>query len=88
MDVVHKKEKRGGARKGAGRPTKADEDMVRGMSVGAIKKMFGSEQAGWDHIAEMAKESFPHLKLLYDYSYGKPKETIENINLEQPLFPE
>lgn len=76
---MDKRKHNGGARKGAGRKSKADEDRVRTLSIGAIKKVFGSEEEGWLHIAEQAKESFPHLKMLYEYSYGKPKETVENI---------
>lgn len=77
--MAGKKGNSGGARKGAGRKPKADEDRVRTLSIGAIKKVFGSEEEGWLHIAKQAKESFPHLKMLYEYSYGKPKETVENI---------
>lgn len=76
---MDKRKHNGGARKGAGRKPKADEDRVRTLSIGAIKKVFGSEEEGWLHIAKQAKESFPHLKMLYEYSYGKPKETVENI---------
>ena len=89
MEIAHKKkENRGGVRKGAGRPTKADEDRVRTMSVGAITKMFGSEQEGWEHIANLAKESYPHLKLLYDYAYGKPVETKVTRTEDQRMFSE
>lgn len=44
----------------------------------------------FEHIAEQAKDSFAHLKLLMEYAYGKPKEyrEIENLVFEQPLFPD
>ena len=86
MEVV--KSNRGGARKGAGRKTKADENRVRTLSINAMKVIFGSEEKAFEHIAELAQESYPHLKMLFEYGYGKPKETKDvNINPEQPLFP-
>ena len=52
-------------------------------------KILGSKQKAFEYIAEMAKESFPHLKLLFEYAYGKPKESRQiNAHKEQPLFPE
>lgn len=73
--------------KGGGRKPKADEDRIRGFSLAAIKKVYGSEEAGWVYIAEKSKESYPHLKLLWEYTYGKPKETIDlNAKVEQPLY--
>lgn len=75
--------------KGKGRPKKSDEDRIRGFAISAIKEVYGSEEAGWKYIAEKAKESFPHMKLLWEYTYGKPKETKDiNLTAEQPLFPD
>ena len=34
------------------------------------------------HIATESQESFPHLKLLQEYVFGKPKEVLEVINEE------
>lgn len=70
-------ETRGGKRKGAGRPTKADEERVRTLTLSSLVKVFGSEQKAFDSIAEQAKDSFPHLKLILEYAYGKPKEVKE-----------
>ena len=73
--------------KGGGRPKKANEDRIRGFAIGAIKEVFGSEEGGWKYIAEKAKDSYPHLNLLYSYAYGKPKETKDiNLTSEQPVF--
>ncbi len=55
--------------KGAGRPTKAEE-----------KRVFGTEQKAWDTLADEAKISFPHRKLLMEYAYGKPKE-LKDIDI-------
>ena len=70
-----KKTNRGGARKGAGRKPKAEEDRVKNLAIGGLTKVFGSEEKAWEHITKQAKESFPYLKLLIEYGYGKPKET-------------
>jgi len=57
-------------------------------SLNAMAKAFGSEEAAWESLAEQAKQSFPHLKLLFEYKYGKPLETPEekqqkvNINIK------
>lgn len=68
---------RGGKREGAGRPAKADEERIRTLTISSLIKTFGSEQAAFDNIAKQAKDSFPHLKLLLEYAYGKPKEYKE-----------
>ena len=75
--------KRGGAREGAGRKTKAEELKVQKLGLDAIESVYGSIEKYYIHIAKESKDSFPHLKLLQEYVFGKPKETIEtthNIN--------
>ena len=72
----------------AGRKPKSDENRIRTLSINALETIFGSEEKAFEHIAELSKESFPHLKLLMEYAYGKPKETKHiNAHVEQPLFP-
>ena len=71
----------GGAREGAGRPKKSDEAEL----IERLKK--------FDDIAEqkliegVQSGSYPHLKIFYEYRYGKPKQLIgvvtENETLEQ-----
>lgn len=73
---MDKRKDNGGKREGAGRKPKADEDRIRGLSISALSKTFGSEQKAFIHIADQAKQSFPHLKLLMEYAYGKPKEHV------------
>lgn len=67
----------GGARKGAGRPSKAKEEHVRRLGLNAIEKIYGSVDKYYEHIAKESMQSFPHLKLLQEYVFGKPKEVIE-----------
>ena len=71
----------------AGRKTKEDENRIRNLSINALESIFGSEEKAFEHIAELSKESFPHLRLLLEYAYGKPRITQEIIEQrEQPLF--
>ena len=80
---------RGGKRPGAGRPRKADEDRIRDLCLSALERVYGSEAEAFEYIAKKSKESFPHLKLLFEYAYGKPKETRDvSIMAEQALFPD
>ncbi len=78
---MKKKSKRGGARKGAGRPTKVNElALVEQLSVfdaTAQAKLFELLKGG----------NMKALQLFYAYRYGKPRETkdVKIIN-EQPLF--
>ena len=58
------------------------------MSISALESIYGSEQNAFEHIAILAKNSFPHLKLLMEYAYGKPKATKEIHAHVEPLFPE
>lgn len=73
----------------AGRKPKADEDRIRSLCINAMERIYGSEEKAFEYIADKSKESFPHLKLLFEYAYGKPKD-IKNLSIqaEQPLFPE
>lgn len=76
--------KRGGAGRGQGRKSKADEDRIRTLSITALSEVFESEEGALKHLATQSKiggkEGFPYLKLLLEYAYGKPKETIDLTN--------
>jgi hypothetical protein len=63
--------------KGGGRKPKAEEERIVKLSTDAIIKVFGSEEKYWQHLAKESKDSFSHLRLLHEYTYGKPKERIE-----------
>jgi len=66
-----------GENRGQGRKSKAKEEQVRRLGLAAITKIYGSVDKYYEHIATQSKESFPHLKLLQEYVFGKPKEVIE-----------
>lgn len=69
---------KGGRREGAGRKPKADEEKIKNFALNAMVEVFGSEEEAWQSLSQQAKDSFPHLKLLFEYRYGKPKERIEH----------
>lgn len=79
---------KGGARIGAGRKPKADEDRIRTLSINSLAKVFGSEEEAFNHIANEAKVSFPHLKLLIEYGYGKPTETVDASVVAEVIWSE
>ena len=81
--------KNNGGHENSGRKSKAEELKLVEYGTNAIEQVYGSIQDYWNHIAKESKDSLPHLKLLTEYVYGKPKETKDvNIKSEQPLFPE
>ena len=71
----------------AGRKPKEDEDRIRGLCINAMEQIYGSEQKAFEYIADKSIESFPHLKLLFEYAYGKPKDVKDlSVFTEQPFF--
>ena len=72
-----------GENRGQGRKTKASEEQVRRLGLDAIENVYGSIEKYYIHIAKESMESFPHLKLLQEYVFGKPKEVIEVISEEE-----
>ena len=71
----------------AGRPSKEDEEKVKRMCESAIIKVYGSLEKYYENLAKESKDSFPHLKLLFEYYIGKPKETKDikmNVNKNFP----
>ena len=73
----------GGARPGAGRKPKADEQKL-------IEKLSIHDETAHEILVEQIKEREPWaLKMFFEYRYGKPKQQIENKIewKEQPLFP-
>lgn len=66
----------GGARIGAGRKTKAQEDRVRELAVSSIVSKYGSEEAGFKSLLESGEPSL--IKFVYEHAFGKPKEKLEH----------
>lgn len=80
-----KRKNNGGARQGAGRKPKADEERARKLSENAIIEVYGSIEKYWHHIAKESKESVHHLKIIHEYAFGKPTENVNNnIIMDKP----
>lgn len=68
--------KHGGARQGAGRKPKEDELKI----IERLDNIIESDDA-LNSLKELIKDkNFNAIKLYFEYRFGKPKETIENIN--------
>ena len=72
-----------GENRGQGRKSKSSEEQVRRLGLDAISKVYGSVEKYYQHIAKESQDSFPHLKLLQEYVFGKPKEVIEVIKEDE-----
>ena len=84
---MDKRKGNGGARKGAGRKPKADEEKVRKLGLDAIETVYGSVEEYYQFIATESKTSFPHLKLLQEYVFGKPQESIDHTTNGESMQP-
>ena len=60
--------------------TQAKKAQISSYALKAMKKVFGSEDEAWMHLAEQAKDSFAHMNLLWQYRYGKPGEAAKEYN--------
>jgi len=58
------------------RNTKAKKERIASYAVSAMKEVFGSEKDAFKHMAELAKTNFNQMKLLMEYAYGKPSDSI------------
>lgn len=71
----------GGARKGAGRKSKAEE-------VDLIEKLTPLEDAAFNALKKgVEKGDFKFVQLFYNYYAGKPRETRDiTVNEDVPIF--
>ena len=67
----------GGARPGAGRKPVFEEAYLKDVGKKAIAEIFGSEEKFFIDIAKKSKENFSYCKLLLEYVYGKPKQSVD-----------
>ena len=72
---------KGGARPGAGRPSKAEE-------VKLIERLGPLEDKAFKALEKgIESGDFKYVQLFYHYYAGKPKETKDiTLNTEQPIF--
>lgn len=82
---------KGGAREGAGRKSKADEEKANQIFLTMIKEVKKVDTDDEARIA-LAKELFSFERgcmFIAEHVFGKPKETIEQINFNlAPIFGE
>jgi len=60
------------------RTTKAKKDRVASYAISAMKQVFGSEKDAFIHMANLSKDNFNQMKLLLEYAYGKPSDSINS----------
>lgn len=63
---------------GPGRPKKADEKQASALGMAALKKKYGSLEKAF--IALLDSKEPTLIKLAFEYSFGKPVETIKGVN--------
>ena len=74
---MDKRKFNGGVRKGAGRPAKADELKF----LEKLDKHIDQDEA-IESLKQLIKDgNFNAIKLYFEYRFGKPKEVVENINM-------
>lgn len=61
----------------SGAVTKAKKARIRSYAVKAMEDVFGSQAEAMTSLAQQAKDgSFPHMKLLLEYGFGKPEDLV------------
>jgi hypothetical protein len=63
----------------------AKKDRIGIYALNAMKEVFGSEEEAWATLAKQARDSFAHMKLLFEYKYGKPTENVDYTSGGQKL---
>ena len=56
---------------------KAKKNRSKMLATGAIKEVYGSEEAFWVMVAENAKESQFDRKMILEYIYGKARDNVD-----------
>jgi hypothetical protein len=73
---MDKRVNNGGARPGAGRKPREEELKI----IERLDNIIDSDDAIKSLKRLIAENNFNAIKLYFEYRFGKPKETIENIN--------
>jgi|SRR6186713_840917 len=63
---------------GPGRPKKADEKVVSNLSMAALKRKYGTLEKAFVALLDSKEPTL--IKLVFEYAYGKPVETIKGVN--------
>ena len=85
METEQGKHNKGGAREGAGRKTKADEQKVNTYFLNALKSLYSKEsddEAKVEFIKDKLLDSQRGQIFIAEHLFGKPKETVDqNVNI-------
>lgn len=65
----------GGAREGAGRPSKAEEQKTASIARAAIAGKFGTVEEGFQWLLESKEPAL--IKFVFEHAFGKPQENID-----------
>jgi|TARA_R110000787_G_scaffold15296_2_gene47254 hypothetical protein len=60
------------------RSNKAKKERISSYAVSAMKEVFGSEKEAFINLAKLGKDNFNQMKLLLEYAYGKPSDSIND----------
>jgi hypothetical protein len=66
---------RGGARKGAGRKSVADEEKAREKAKAAITELYGSMEEGIKTLLQSDEPSL--IKFVWEHALGKPTDQVD-----------
>lgn len=72
----------GGARPGAGRPSKADELKVVTAAMNAIVKSYGSLEEGFMYLLQSKEPAL--IKFAWGHAVGNPKERVD-VNMDSKV---
>lgn len=78
----------GGARKGAGRKSKSDEEKVNNLFVSALKQIYkknDDDDAKIDFIKELAESQRGQI-FIAEHVFGKPKDTVDSVHFFEKGF--
>jgi len=56
----------------------AKRERISSYAVNAMKNVFGSEAEAFENLARLGKDNFNQMKLLLEYAYGKPSDSISD----------
>jgi hypothetical protein len=56
----------------------AKKERISAYAVNAMKNVFGSEAEAFENLARLGKDNFNQMKLLLEYAYGKPSDSISD----------
>lgn len=56
----------------------AKKERISSYAVSAMKEVFGSEKEAFINLAKLGKDNFNQMKLLLEYAYGKPSDSIND----------